>query len=379
LIDPFVKRIKMTSLPPLSCNVCGQIVITKEAFMTNCSHLLCVKHGQSLDSCPVCQNQKSCRVSPLDFGHQLTSREISLLRSIAIKAPQEISQLLVECNNFNMNQAKFEYSRLCEQRETEILNLNNLLASSQMNTNTLERQLTEVTDEAEKSREVLCELRADLKRVTQQQHQQSIRHSSNFEHVNLLNGGTNSQALVVQSNRSKLLAEQRAQENMLRQQQLMQQQRNDREQQRRLVLEQRKEKERDLLHQQHLMQQRRNNENERQYHQQQQQLIQNQKQMQQRQQQRTIPTPTTGVNRSQYFSKNPVSSSSSSSGFSTPSRNSSFGLRNATPSRFVSSRKSSSFVRSRGMNTPNGYSGPLRRSNTPKLDFKRSAAAANLL
>ena len=112
------------TLPPLSCNACGQVVSESEAFMTACSHLLCVKHGASISSCPVCHaDVPSSHLSSLDFGHQLSSREVSLLRSIAIKAPREISQLLVEANSFVLKQANFQFGSLHDRKETESASL----------------------------------------------------------------------------------------------------------------------------------------------------------------------------------------------------------------------------------------------------------------
>ena len=138
--------------------------------MTACSHLLCVKHGASISSCPVCHaDVPATHLSSLDFGHQLSSREVSLLRSIAIKAPREISQLLVEANSFVLKQANFQFGSLHDRKETESASLDQTNQALIQKNGALRQQLSEVSREAETSAVVLAELREDLRRVEQQQ------------------------------------------------------------------------------------------------------------------------------------------------------------------------------------------------------------------
>ena len=373
----------MAQLPSLSCNVCGQLVISSEAFMTACGHLLCTKHGQSVSECPVClASLSSGHLSSLDFAHQMTSREISLLRSIAIKAPSEISQLLVEANAFVLRQADYTNNVLRKKMDNMQQEVADVTLVAQQKNDQLKQQLNEVTREAQKSNSVLAELREDLHRVEQQQLSRTGIGIGGVGGVGgigraLGNGNSNNRnghgqtALVPHGHHHS--AALRVQEVGDHQQlgSMMRNNLQDEQQQRFQQDTLRRETEQLEYRKQHQQQRQQEQQQERQLLQQQQQQ---QRQQQRQRQQQPRQTPGRGEGgggngvSSTYFTK-PTGSTRS---FQTPSRmNSSFSSRHNTPSsrRPVASRQSSSFVRARSVaGTPN--SAYVRKSNTPRLDFK---------
>ena len=379
------------SLPPLSCNVCGQPVAASEAYMTACSHLLCTKHGTSITSCPVCLAAlQPGHCSPLDFAHKMSTREVSLLRSIAISSPSEVAQLLVEANAFVLRQATFQYSALhskssktlqsCDARNAELVVRNDQLMTD----------LDSVTHEAQKTNAVVAELRQDLRRVEQQQIQGhgggggqrrgvgGQGHGGAQGVSGFSTGGNNNN-----HQRPKLTLQDRPPNMLLHVQEVQDHSHRNRHE------EECRIREEDLRRRQIQQQQ-----------QQQQQLQQQQQQQQLQQQQRSAigaPPSTnlhslggnhgssssssrigTGGGSSSYFSKTSAGEqqngqNGTQGGYHTPGRISSNrhgGNTRYTPSnrrRAVSSRKSSSFVRARSVaGTPNSY----LRSATPRMDFK---------
>ena len=352
--------------------------------MTACSHLLCVKHGASISSCPVCHaDVPATHLSSLDFGHQLSSREVSLLRSIAIKAPREISQLLVEANSFVLKQANFQFGSLHDRKETESASLDQTNQALIQKNGALRQQLSEVSREAETSAVVLAELREDLRRVEQQQSRAGGFGSGNWNSSGTSSvGGVGSvgQSSAVSQRNSSALApyiSDHARRSVggvgpIQQQQQQHQQR-DREQQR--AREQQQQRDRERLRE-------RQQEVQRQQQQQQQQRQQQQQQQQQEQQQQEQQEQHTTTGRSSSYFTKPTSSTfgtANKPGYQTPSRgSSSFGSTKYTPSRrIVSSRPTSTFVQSRSAaNTPNN-GGYVRKSATPRLDFKNVSHRAS--